>query len=475
MASESVARQQQAAAADANANANGSINASGTDAQITVTHSQGRSATVSPSPVNGRQSPAPPPRVRRPAYLNASSPHQMSLRTLRLIGGHTDRVASSSESSSSEDESEESDRRRQRARMPRVGSFQPSGASRAASPMPDTRRVSHAVDAPAVSAFRQVSGAGRPADSDSSSSGDEEDAIIARWSALINHDRDLEDSEQQLAHHSTPPVGVGSFTGGMSESPRKRALARKNSTRSPTTVPPRASSHGASPAATTVPPNTSSHSVSVTTPTPAVVGPSETECSILCEDTTDNTITAHSHLNYATGSSKRFKWRTLMRRIPYYIPILSWVPRYDRSNLLGDLISGLSVGVMLVPQGLTYASLANLPPIYGLYSAFFPLLIYAIMGSSRHLSIGPEVTSSILVGKVGEGAAPTQRARRARERCSSSASFRAYDLTYLLEYLLFVLYRPFCLSLPSRPVPSLLPRWPPLSSPPPSHSPSSSA
>jgi MFS superfamily sulfate permease-like transporter len=55
---------------------------------------------------------------------------------------------------------------------------------------------------------------------------------------------------------------------------------------------------------------------------------------------------------------------------------------------------------MLVPQGLTYAVLANLPPVHGLYVAFFPLLVYTLLGSSRHLSVGPEVTSAILIGKA---------------------------------------------------------------------------
>ena len=91
---------------------------------------------------------------------------------------------------------------------------------------------------------------------------------------------------------------------------------------------------------------------------------------------------------------------TLCTRIPYYVPVLAWMPAYKREYFVSDLLAGLTVGVMLVPQGLTYAGLANLPPIYGLYAAFFPLITYVIMGSSRHLSIGPEVTTSILIGKT---------------------------------------------------------------------------
>jgi MFS superfamily sulfate permease-like transporter len=88
------------------------------------------------------------------------------------------------------------------------------------------------------------------------------------------------------------------------------------------------------------------------------------------------------------------------KRIPYYVPILGWLPKYNfRDNILYDFISGITIGVLLIAQGLTYAGLANMPPITGLYTAFFPLIIYFLFGSSRHLQLGPEVTSSILIGK----------------------------------------------------------------------------
>ena len=89
------------------------------------------------------------------------------------------------------------------------------------------------------------------------------------------------------------------------------------------------------------------------------------------------------------------------KKAPYYIPILMWLPQYEwRTSLLPDVIAGITVGVMLVPQGLTYAGLAFVPPIYGLYAAFFPILVYVVLGSSRHLSVGPEVTTSILIGNT---------------------------------------------------------------------------
>ena len=70
---------------------------------------------------------------------------------------------------------------------------------------------------------------------------------------------------------------------------------------------------------------------------------------------------------------------------------------YSGESLRYDLIAGLTVGVMLVPQGMAYAYLAGMPPIYGLYGGLIPLIVYALFGSSRQLSIGPVAVSALLV------------------------------------------------------------------------------
>ena len=79
------------------------------------------------------------------------------------------------------------------------------------------------------------------------------------------------------------------------------------------------------------------------------------------------------------------------------IPILEWLPNYNKSFFKGDLVAGLTVGIILIPQGIAYALIAGLPPIYGLYCALVPQVMYAIFGSSRQVAIGPVAMDSLIV------------------------------------------------------------------------------
>lgn len=80
-----------------------------------------------------------------------------------------------------------------------------------------------------------------------------------------------------------------------------------------------------------------------------------------------------------------------------HLPILQWLPTYKKSYLSGDIGAGLTVGIMLIPQGMAYAMIAGLPPVFGLYASLIPQVIYAIMGTSRQLAVGPVAMDSLLV------------------------------------------------------------------------------
>lgn len=85
------------------------------------------------------------------------------------------------------------------------------------------------------------------------------------------------------------------------------------------------------------------------------------------------------------------------------LPILQWLPGYRKSWLSGDLFAGLTVGIMLIPQGMAYAMLAGLEPIHGLYAVTVPLVLYAVFGTSRQLAVGPVAMVSLLTA-AGIGA-----------------------------------------------------------------------
>jgi len=78
--------------------------------------------------------------------------------------------------------------------------------------------------------------------------------------------------------------------------------------------------------------------------------------------------------------------------------IVNWLPAYNARKLTGDLKAGLTTGTMLIPQGMAYAVIAGMPPIYGLYAGVIPLLIYPLLGTSRHLSVGPVAVDMLIVG-----------------------------------------------------------------------------
>ncbi|VVA39164.1 PREDICTED: probable sulfate, partial [Prunus dulcis] len=84
----------------------------------------------------------------------------------------------------------------------------------------------------------------------------------------------------------------------------------------------------------------------------------------------------------------------------YVFPILEWGPTYSFKLLKSDIISGVTIASLAIPQGISYAKLANLPAIVGLYSSFVPPLVYAVLGSSRDLAVGPVSIASLIMGSM---------------------------------------------------------------------------
>ncbi|KAK8366872.1 hypothetical protein V6Z12_A02G147600 [Gossypium hirsutum] len=109
----------------------------------------------------------------------------------------------------------------------------------------------------------------------------------------------------------------------------------------------------------------------------------------------------------------RFKDQTWCKKLvlglQFLFPILQWGSHYDLNLFKCDVVSGLTIASLAIPQGISYAQLANLPPIIGLYSSFVPPLMYSLLGSSRHLAVGPVSIASLVMGTMlSEKVSPVQ-------------------------------------------------------------------
>ncbi|KAK4195246.1 sulfate transporter family-domain-containing protein [Triangularia verruculosa] len=83
-------------------------------------------------------------------------------------------------------------------------------------------------------------------------------------------------------------------------------------------------------------------------------------------------------------------------------PIIGWLPQYNYRWIINDIIAGLTIGLMLIPQGLSYAKIATIPVQYGLMSSWAPSAIYAFMGTTKDLSTGPTSLISLLTAEIIE-------------------------------------------------------------------------
>ncbi|KAF8831520.1 hypothetical protein HHX47_DHR1000662 [Lentinula edodes] len=99
----------------------------------------------------------------------------------------------------------------------------------------------------------------------------------------------------------------------------------------------------------------------------------------------------------------QFNRNPIQQAINYVVglfPIIGWISRYNLGWLTGDVIAGLTVGIVLVPQGMSYAQIATLPVQYGLYSSFVGVLIYCFFATSKDVSIGPVAVMSLTVSQI---------------------------------------------------------------------------
>ncbi|KAL3369509.1 hypothetical protein AABB24_010049 [Solanum stoloniferum] len=114
-----------------------------------------------------------------------------------------------------------------------------------------------------------------------------------------------------------------------------------------------------------------------------------------------SSATASASASVVSKWKARMKGMTWKEWIELFFPCYRWMRTYKvREYLQSDLMAGITVGIMLVPQSMSYAKLAGLQPIYGLYSGFIPIFVYTIFGSSRQLAIGPVALTSLLVSNV---------------------------------------------------------------------------
>jgi solute carrier family 26 protein len=119
------------------------------------------------------------------------------------------------------------------------------------------------------------------------------------------------------------------------------------------------------------------------------------------EDLNRDTEYETPHTTFTEKCGKKIKEIRPLSCVLNSIPVLKWLPRYScRKNFLGDLISGITVAIMHIPQGMAYGLLGSVPPVVGIYMAFFPVLIYFLFGTSRHVSIGTFAIVCLMTGKV---------------------------------------------------------------------------
>ncbi|XP_063926754.1 solute carrier family 26 member 6-like isoform X3 [Zophobas morio] len=118
------------------------------------------------------------------------------------------------------------------------------------------------------------------------------------------------------------------------------------------------------------------------------------------EDLYKETDYEQPHATFKESCQKKLKKFRCLKCLYQTVPLLKWLPRYKKKNLFGDIVSGITVAIMHIPQGMAYGLLGNVPPIVGIYMAFFPVMVYFIFGTSRHVSMGTFAVVCLMTGAV---------------------------------------------------------------------------
>lgn len=120
--------------------------------------------------------------------------------------------------------------------------------------------------------------------------------------------------------------------------------------------------------------------------------------------TIDEVLKAAKETLFPDDPFRHFKNQPRSRKcilgLQYVFPILEWAPKYTFHMFKSDVVSGITIASLAIPQGISYAKLANLPPLMGLYSSFVPPLIYAILGTSKDMAVGTVAVVSLLLASI---------------------------------------------------------------------------
>ncbi|KAL6637212.1 hypothetical protein ACP70R_024784 [Stipagrostis hirtigluma subsp. patula] len=130
--------------------------------------------------------------------------------------------------------------------------------------------------------------------------------------------------------------------------------------------------------------------------------------------------------------------------LQYMFPVLEWGRHYTIGKFKGDLVAGLTLASICIPQDLGYSKLANLPPEIGLYGSFVPPLIYPLLGTSRHITMGPVSVVSLLLGTLLQAEIDPKKNPLEYRRLAFTATFFAgiiqaalgiFRLGFIIEFL----------------------------------------